>query len=95
MPCKTCEVSFDEVRYLREEIKILRAERNDLQAKLFGLLRLPTTLQALKVESSEPQRIQGVQSPMRQRIQAEAESKKKYWEEKLKKSEELPEAVTS
>jgi hypothetical protein len=87
------------IHYLEELVKTEKAEKEAILFKFYQALRLTNPQEIMRAEKSsvpsEQIKLHGIQSPMKQRAQAEKESRAKYWAEKAKAVSELPEAVSS
>lgn len=101
--CETCKVReknftvyqdmmVAHILQLQEQLRVEKKEKETIQNMLFRAVRLENQV---KVDSTVPQAIHGVVSPMRQRMTAESEARKKYWEKKAEQAYSLPEAVTT
>jgi len=85
-----------QIRTLEEALNYERNRSEELQGKLDKVLRLDIGENKVQGEVKLP--LRQTASPMRQKFTAESESRRKYWAEQIKKTEERDrarEVVTS
>lgn len=81
------------VKHLEEQIAAEKDEKAELQQALFRALRVGGEVKV--GAQTNPIALRGIVNPRKQRMSAEVESRKKYWENKANEKGPLPEGVVS
>lgn len=80
---------ISQIKHLENTIEYERKRTELLQSRLDRVLRLTDTNSNSNSNSQGPVSIQSSVSPIKQRHIAEVESRKKYWESKVKEVDEI------
>jgi len=94
--CKVCKAKNEFISSLSKLLERENERANGLQQRLDLVLRLNVSniggnpsLSENRASNNRIPSIQGVQSPIKERYTAEAESRRKYWAERVKEVEEI------
>ena len=96
-PCKVCEIRSEMFNQFRTDTRsrmqfleqALASEKREKEALRLMLAKATRTEMSPIIDTPRDDRVKihGISSPMKERMQAETDSRKRYWAEKAKQAE--------